>query len=412
MNTREYIVNVLMRVVYEHGYAGLIMRNEKNIPEADMPFVSEAVYGVLRNYEYLEAQWHRFAKKASKRNAILLDFGIYQMFFMDSVPAYAAVNETVRMGGRERGFINAVLHKVMDAGLTKAEGNGIRETAERTSHPLWLMNMWKAHYGEETAVMIAEADQRRRPVTGRINTLRTAREELEKDQGVHFLNEISFRYDGQITKMMAFREGKVLVQDYHSALVPLLLDVKPGMKVLDTCAAPGTKTQETAMLMKNEGSITACDLYEARCSLIDRLMSETGVSIVSSRQMDASQPGNFEEETFDRILIDAPCSGLGDLSRKPEIRLHLKPENIDELVKTQAEILSSCSAYLKKGGRLVYSTCTLNRKENENQIKAFLKNHEDFVLISEKTMFPFEEDSDGFYAAVLERKGPDIECAQ
>ena len=404
MNTREYIVRVLTRVIYEHGYAGLIMRSEKNVPESEMAFVSEAVYGVLRNYSYLEEQWHRFARKASRRSAVLLDFGIYQMFFMDSVPAYAAVNETVRLAGRERGFINAVLHRVMDAGLTDVSGDDLESTARRTSHPLWLMNIWKAHYGAENAIKIAEADQRKRPVTGRINTLRTTSEEISRDSSVHFINDISFRYDGRITSMMAFKEGKVLVQDYHSASVPLLMQLKPGMKVLDTCAAPGTKTQEMAMLMQNKGSITACDLYEARCSLIDKLMDETGTVIVSSKQMDAAVPHVYPDETFDRILIDAPCSGLGDLSRKPEIRLHLKPENLDELSRTQAGILNACSNYLKKGGIMVYSTCTLNRKENEGQIKAFLNTHSDFELLSEKTMFPFEDDADGFYAAVLKRK--------
>lgn len=174
------------------------------------------------------------------------------------------------------------------------------------------------------------------------------------------------------------------------------------MRVLDVCASPGTKTQQIACLMHNRGWIDAHDLYPERVKLIDALMEKTGVSIVHASVHDGKEPYKTNER-YDRILIDAPCSGLGDLSHKPEIRYHVTPESLDELVQLQKEILSANAGSLKPGGKLVYSTCTLNRKENEGQIRRFLKEHPDFELLEERTVFPFEEDTDGFYMACLQK---------
>jgi 16S rRNA (cytosine967-C5)-methyltransferase len=176
------------------------------------------------------------------------------------------------------------------------------------------------------------------------------------------------------------------------------------MEVLDLCAAPGTKSQEIAMFMKNQGKIIACDLYEKRTHLIQDLMTKTGVTICETMVNDATIDKPKWHDQFDRILIDAPCSGLGDLRHKPEIRLHLKPEDLDEITKVQKDILTAAAPYLKQDGILVYSTCTLNKKENENQVKTFLQAHSDYALLEEKTIFPYENGGDGFFMAKLQRK--------
>ncbi len=394
---REIILDILYRVFYDSGYASLLMRKMK-ADEKDAAFIAETVYGTIRSRTLLEEQWKPFAKKTKQKTAVILDFSVYQLFFMD-VPDYAVVNEAVELAGKHEGkFVNAVLRRVIEQGLITSEKPEVKY-----SHPAWIQGLWKAHYGEETALKIMEHDQKKAVSYGRINTLRTSKEEMEKDPALDFIDEICFRFEGSLQKSKAFKEGKVLIQDYSSQQTVKLLEAKPGMKVLDACAAPGTKTQQIAMFMENKGSITAGELHEHRAKLIDELMKRTGVSIVTSRVMDATQKVFFEKESFDRILCDVPCSGLGDLSHKPEIRWHLKPEDLDEITVIQKEILSSCSSYLKKGGILVYSTCTLNRKENENQVKSFLKAHEDFELLSERTIFPFEYDSDGFYMAALRR---------
>jgi 16S rRNA (cytosine967-C5)-methyltransferase len=205
-----------------------------------------------------------------------------------------------------------------------------------------------------------------------------------------------------------FAQGKYVIQDIHAARAAVLLDVQPGMKVLDACAAPGTKTQELAMFMNNEGQVISCDLYPQRAALIQQLMARTGVTIADVQVKDASLEGQFAEGSFDRILLDVPCSGLGDLKHKPEIRWHVQPQDLDQITKIQKRILHANAAYLKTGGILVYSTCTLNRKENEGMIQWFLKEHPGFVREEERTYFPFEDDGDGFYAAKLRKREREI----
>ena len=397
MSARRTILNILVRVMQEHGYASLIMRNMK-ADEKDIPFISETVYGTIRNYSLLEYQWRPFAAKTKPRTALLLDMSIYQLFFMN-VPAYAAVNEAVELAGdKEKKFVNAILRRVQDRGLVIPD-----DPCVRYSHPEWIISLWKAHYGDETALKIAAHDQEKSVVYGRLNTLRMSREQLEATEGVHMVSDTCFRYEGNLAASQMFKEGNVLIQDRSSQEVVSHLDAYPGMRVLDACAAPGTKTQQIAMMMDNVGEIIAGELHAHRSSLITQLMERTGVSIVKAAVMDATLENQFEGESFDRILIDAPCSGLGDLSHKPEIRWHLKPADIDEITKTQKAILNANAPYLKKGGILVYSTCTLNRKENEKQVASFLAAHEDYALCEEKTLFPHEMDADGFYYAKLTR---------
>ena len=397
MMSRKYILDTLEKVFARDGYASLLMRSA---PEnTDMAFVSEVVYGTIRNYSLLEAQWRADAGKTKLRTALLIDMTVYQLFFLDGVPAYAAVSEGVSLAPpRERKFVNAILRKVQGRGLQIPDDPSIR-----FSMPQWILGLWKAHYGEETMRMIAESMQKRGGISGRINTLKADRRDFENDPAFEFVSETAFRYSGSLQKTDAFREGRVLIQDLHSQEVVRMLQPEAGMKVLDACAAPGTKTQQIACLMQDQGSIIAQDLYEARTGLIRRQMELTGVHIVEAVCADAAEQ-RHEDKEFDRILIDAPCSGLGDLRHKPEIRWHLKPEDIDEITLLQKRILEASAAALKEGGILVYSTCTLNKKENDGQVNRFLQAHPEYELLEMKTLFPFEDDSDGFFAAKLRRK--------
>ncbi len=407
-SARAYAWKALNRIVLEHGYASLILRGMEGYSRSDRALISELVYGTLRNYTRLSYQWGDLAAHVKQKTAVLLNMSVYQLLFLDRIPDYAVINEACSLvSEKEKGFVNAVLHKVQKRGMiAPAFRDELEQTAFETSHPLWLLKLWQAHYGIENAVRIAEADQRRPIVYGRRNPLKISREELFSDRKVRFLEADCFTYDGILTETRWFEEGKVLVQDRASQAVGRLLAAEPGMRVLDACAAPGTKTQEIAAQMQNQGTILALDLYEERVKLIEQLMAKTGVSMVSCRTADASEPiQDAAYASMDRILVDAPCSGLGDLSHKPEIRMHVSPESLDELVRLQASILENASKYLKEGGRLVYSTCTLNRKENENQVNAFLKRHPEFERSSEKTWFPYELESDGFYAAVLTKTG-------
>lgn len=392
------ILDILVRVFSENGYASLMMRRMK-AEDKDTAFIAECVYGTLRNYSLLEYQWRHLSRRTKTRTALLLDMSIYQLFFMD-VPSYAAISEAVDLASKhEKKFVNAILRQVNEKGIIYPQQPDVAY-----SHPKWIMDLWKAHYGEETAIEIMKHDQKKQPSWGRINSLKITKEQAEQYPELHFVDELSFQYEGALQKTDLFREGKLIIQNYSSQQIVKLLDVKPGMKVLDACAAPGTKTQQIAMMMNNEGEITAGELHAHRAGLIEEIMERTGVSIVETKVMDASEKEQFEAESFDCVLLDVPCSGLGDLSHKPEIRWHLKPEDLDELIGLQKAILEANAPYVKKGGTLVYSTCTLNRKENENRIRDFLKTHEEYELVKEHTYFPFEYDSDGFYAAKMIRK--------
>lgn len=404
MNARKTAWNILCRVMLEGGYASLLMRSmPRELSAEDRALVSEIVYGTLRNKDMLERQWKDLAKgRVRPKTAVLLDLSVYQIQYMSRIPLYAVIHEAVELAEkREKGFVNAVLHAVSKQELLDAEGEGLEYEAVKTSHPLFLLKLWSAQYGEETALAIARHDQKPSRVYARINTLKAARKEFEID-GVTFYENDCFSYEGDLVHSTWLAEGKALIQDRASQKIAPLLDVQDGMRVLDVCASPGTKTQQIACLMHNKGVIDAHDLYPERVKLIDALMERTGVSIVRASVHDGTVSLK-ETAVYDRILIDAPCSGLGDLSHKPEIRYHVTPESLDELVQLQKEILSANADSLKPGGKLVYSTCTLNRKENEGQISRFLNEHPDYQLLEEHTVFPFEEDTDGFYMACLKK---------
>ena len=403
MNAREYALDVLYRVFHEHGFASLILRNSP-LSEKDTAFAANLIYGTIRNRSLLEAQWRPYTKgRVRPKTAVLLDLTVFQLFFTDGIPAYAAVSAGVDLAKKqEKKFVNAILRTVQKNGLSVPAGDTAETLAVRYSHPEWIVRMWIRQYGSQQALQILAQDQKEHPVYGRINTLREE-SGLRESEGITMLEDDCFRYAGVLSRSQLFRSGQVLIQDRSSQRVVRELDVQPGMRVLDLCAAPGTKTQQTACLMRNEGSITACDLYEQRCSLIDALMEKTGVTIVETMANDASKT-RFAPESYDRILCDVPCSGLGDLSHKPEIRWHLEPADVDAIIALQAEILDANADALKHGGILVYSTCTLNCRENEGQVRAFLKRHPDYDCLREETLFPDRLDADGFYMAKLRRK--------
>lgn len=398
MNTREKVLDILYRVMKENGYASLLMRQTNDISKEEMPFVSNLVYGVLRNYSYLEFQWRDYAKHTKVKTSLAIDMAIYELFFTNA-KEYAVINETVNLVNKnEKNFVNAILRRIQKEG--KKDSNDIWI---QYSHPKWIVDMWIAHYGEEETLKIVQANQTAGSLVGRVNPLKITKQQLEKDETIHFINEHCFVKDDSILNSSYFKNGEVLIQNPSSIEPVLALDIQNYMHVLDVCAAPGTKTQLISALMHNTGEIIACDLYEHRLDLIRQLMGKCNNTNVKLQMNDATRQ-TFQEESFDRILCDVPCSGLGDLRHKPEIRWHLTPENIDEIIQTQKKILEVSSIYLKENGLLVYSTCTLNKKENTSQIMSFLKRHEDFELLKEQTIFPYEKYHDGFYVAVLRKK--------
>lgn len=403
MNARKVALDCLYQVMVEKKYANLILRERlEKVELKNRGFITQLVYGTLRNYRYCRFQWSHFAKrKVSDQTAILIDMSVYQLLMMDNVPEYAVVNEAVELSSHsQKGFVNAILHKVMKQKIVCPE-----DFAIETSHPEWIYKLWCAHYGEEIAKKICSSNQEEAEVQGRLNTLMMTKEELQQEEGIQFLDDVAFTADFNLIHHPYFQEGKVIIQDYSSQQVVRYLDAQPGMRVLDCCAAPGTKTSQIAMEMKNSGVILAGDIHEHRVKLLEQLMTKLHVEIVQGKVWDATQlDKELSGEKFDRILADVPCSGLGVLKRKPEIKWTCTPDGLDEIVSLQYQILKSVGGLVKPQGILVYSTCTLNKKENEKQIERFLKENEDFECIEEKTIFPFDSHGDGFYIAKMIKK--------
>ena len=413
MKVRDIAFKCLCGIMKKEEFASLVMRyRHDGLSNNDQALLTTIVYGTLRHQMYLRYQWSLYVDNPIDQEiAILMDMSVYQLLFMQKVPHYAVVNEAVQIAhdhkeGTYSRLVNAVLRKISLSGAVKVEeSDEIRKLAIETSHPEWLIRMWIAHYGWEACEKICREDLQQAKVALRVNVMKTTAEELLKDPlFVQGPVADSLYYRGNIVRTDYFRNHDVIIQAVSSQQVVNTLDPQPDDLILDVCASPGTKSFQMAMARNDQGKIIACDIYPKRVELIDKGIKKYGLSSIETKCCDGRMLAYyFTRGTFDKVLVDAPCSGLGTLKHKPEIKYNLKPEDLDDIVKLQAEILAAAGEMVKPQGILVYSTCTLNKKENERQIAAFLADHPDFTLISERTIFPFDEHSDGFYIAKLQR---------
>ena len=421
--SRKTAYEILFEIEKEGAYSNLTINRflEKNRPD-NPAFIRELVYGVLENKilldYYLDKLIPSGIKKVKKKEATLLRLGLYQLIFMDSVPDYAAVNETVTLAkklvrGRE-GFINGVLRGYMKKGSEiklPDESKDLRlYLSIKHSFPLWLIEKWEKQYGMEECKKLLEASNARPKLSIRVNVNKTSREELKdylEEKGYEvtegtFSNRTLHVKGSGLLEDEKYTEGYFSIQDEASTVAADELGAKPGETVIDVCAAPGGKTSAIAELMGNNGKVYSCDIYEHKLELIDKLAERLDLSIIEPTLLDGTS-GNAEwNETADRVLADVPCSGLGVIRRKPEIK-YKDITDFRELVKIQKSILENAVNYEKPGVTLVYSTCIFNKDENELQVKAFLENNNGFELISEKQFLP-TEDIDGFYVCKMIKK--------
>ena len=413
MNERYEAFQILKKVMLEDGYASLLMRNRfSNATKQEIALVTTLVYGTLQNQYFVRYQWEYLVnKKVSKEIGILLDMSVYQLWKLDKIPAYACINDAVNIskkiaGGSYSNLVNAVLRNVVRNGFKEVVGDEVKQLSLMTSHPEWLIRMWKAHYGWDVTKSLCEYSLLVKPMVARVNPLLASKEELLKNpkftEGK--LAPMALYYDGNLLDSEEYKSGKVSIQDEASQMVACLVDPKDDDCILDMCAAPGTKAIQMAQMMHNKGRIVCLDIHKHRVELIQKGVEKHGISIIEAKCMDATTCDSLNE-SFDKVVLDAPCSGLGVLGQKPDLKLRIQPENVDEIVALQKELLETASTVLKDGGTLVYSTCTLNKKENEKQVENFLKRHEEFTLVSQRSYFPYEFDSDGFYMAKLVKNG-------
>lgn len=414
MKGRELAFQILCQVYLDKAYSQLLIKNSLDkVEKKEQAFVVNVVYGTIQNYRYVEYMWKKFANKVDdKKIKVLLSMSVYQLLCMDSIPSYAVVNEACELARRVHKryvpFVNGVLHNVIkDNHEIEVEDEDERFSIE-LSHPTWMYKMWKKHYGEERARKICYADNEVPYSTARVNTLKATKEELIKKYGFiegKLSEDALYLPSGNLSALEGFALGEFTIQDEAGQMVALMSHVKAGDKVLDACAAPGSKSMHMAALMKNEGEIIAHDIHAHRVKLMEEAASRLGVTCLKAKVADSLQCQEmYEKESFDVVVLDAPCMGLGVMGRKCDIRLNTKMEDMDGILELQRALLESVYPLVKKGGTLVYSTCSLNRKENENQSKAFRDRHPEFICESERTIFPFEYHSDGFYICVMKRE--------
>ena len=411
MNIRQEAYVILRDIHLNQDYANLSMRGRlQSFEIRDRSLISQLVYGSLQNYRYVRYLWSQFVEgQLEEEIAILLDMTSYQLLFLDRLPAYAIINDAVEISkgicyGKYQKLVNAVSRKLQKLSLN-FDIKDEKDLALKTSHPDWLVQLWIAHYGYEFTKGFCFYNNTIRKSAVRVNTLKTTRETLLNDTNfvAGELSANALYYEGNILESKYYQKQEIIIQDEASQYIGEILGVQKGERILDACSAPGTKALQLAIAMENTGEVIALEPYEHRVQLIRNHIEIYGVKNVQAIQMDAREISSSGLGEFDRVLVDAPCSGLGTLRHKPDIKLRIQPEDIDALVILQAELLKETAKSVKEKGILVYATCTVNKKENEKQIEKFLKEHPEFELIEERQIDPLQYQTDGFYYAKMRR---------
>ncbi|MGI6509956.1 MAG: 16S rRNA (cytosine(967)-C(5))-methyltransferase RsmB [Erysipelotrichaceae bacterium] len=398
MSEREVAFNCLCKITIDRQFSNIVLKNCQD----NSPLVTQLVYGTLRNYRLLRAVWSKYARKMPPvKICQLLDMATYEILLLDK-PEYATVNEIVNIAkkikaGSQVNFVNAILRKVSKDDIENLP------LAVRTSHPDWLVSLWTAHYGQEICEKICFDNLNDGKVALRANSLLTDEKKLLEDDRFYrgFVDGCLY-FKGNIIETDYFKNNQVIIQSESSQLAVKEIGVRENQTILDLCAAPGSKTIQLAMELKNTGLVISNDIYDFRVDLIKQNVERYGLyNVVTSIYDGTKIDEKYQKNSFDVVLLDAPCSGLGTLKHKPEIKINTTPQDLDDLADLQKQLLKAAALMVKKDGVLLYSTCTLNKKENEKQVQWFLKEYPNFTLESEKTIFPFDYDSDGFYIAKL-----------
>ena len=440
-SARQLALELLLKSECNGAFSNLALDavlSQATLEQRDKSFISALYYGVLERKITLDHIVSQYSKlpiaKISPDVMNILRLGLYQLLYMNAVPDSAAVNESVNLVETVRkksakSFVNAILRQFIRDGkeirYPDADKSPIPYLSIVYSCPEWLVSQWLADYGREATEQILSASLGEPPITLRVNTTKVTAEELCRllsEENVSAKphptveNCLILKKAGDIERLSAYRKGLFHVQDIASQLCCMALDPKPKDYVLDLCAAPGGTTFTIAILMENQGKLIACDLYPKRTKLVENGANRLGLSAIQAIPANANE---FHPEFCgaDCVLCDVPCAGLGVIRRKPEIK-YKKPEELDRLPEIQYNILCNASNYVKTDGRLVYSTCSLSKKENEQVVARFLESHPAFSLQAFPdsfplkrnaesgmiTLFPQSDGSDGFFIALLKKQ--------
>ncbi len=442
---RHQAVEILTRVSQSDAFAGDLLdaclEKQSLSRTADGRLLTHLVYGVLRMQGHLDWILARLYRgnylKMEENIKNVLRTGLYQLQFSDRLPAFAVVDEAVKITRRvqpaARGLVNAVLRSYLRSpgpwSFPDENKNPAEYIAAFHSHPLWLVEEWLNVFGRMETEALCAANNELPPLTARANTLKSGRRELiEKLAGENFqAEETRLSPDGirlsssslPIQKTLFFADGLLRLQDEASQLVAYLVNPRKGQKILDACAGSGGKTTHLAALMKNEGVIVALDRDAEKLVQLQNDAARMGITIVKTARVDLERPLSAQyQNAFDTVLVDAPCSGTGTLRRNPEIKWRLKPKDIHLYADLQQSILQNAGAAVSKNGFLVYCTCSLFSQENDRVVRRFLADFPQFQLllpdspvvqglIDSRGLFrsyPHRHSMDGFFGAVFRRR--------
>jgi 16S rRNA (cytosine967-C5)-methyltransferase len=401
--SRKVCVDIVEQVLTQNAYSNIVLRNNLNkfkFEDKDKSLITEIVYGTIKYKYTIDAILEHYLKKGTKGIDTyvlnILRTAIYQIRFLDKIPNFAAVNEAVEIAKKYKSvgaskLVNGVLRNYL-RNLDKCyynKENVVEALCFNYSFDKWLVNMFINQYGITTTEKILKGLNEKPAVTVRVNNLKTTYDEafssLEKygynvDEGYVSPEAIIINKGKSIEENPLFKDGKITVQDESAMLVAPSLGVKEGFVVLDLCSAPGGKTTHISELMNDNGIVRAFDIHENKLSLVKANAKRLGINNITCYQMDASIFNKDLENMADAVLIDVPCSGLGIIRKKPEIKYTKQINGVKDIIRVQRKIMKNASKYVKVGGTLVYSTCTINKKENENNINWFLKEFPQYSL--------------------------------
>ena len=374
MNQRLISLKILIKTIKDESYSNLLMRNELNkLEPIERKFCTELVNGVLRNYEFLEYQYKDELKEStSLKNKIILSMALYERFYLKKQD-YVVNHEYVELADSkfDKSFINAVLRKVVSIKEPK-------EDNVKYSLPKWIYSLLSSQYDEITLRKIINVYHKVPSVYYRINKSKVSMDRIK----ANVIDDDFFTSDNNLLLSNEFNKGYYYVQDYNSGQLYKHLDLQANNTLLDVCSAPGSKLFNCLDIIKSSNAY-ANDIYPNRVELIKKAANRLGFDGINYLNYDGLDINNHLDIKFDRILLDAPCSGLGVIGRKPDLKFHIKPNSLDELEKLQADLLDCISLLLADNGILLYSTCTLNKKENDRQIIKFINRHPDFKVLEE-----------------------------
>lgn len=419
-NTRELALDMLLAIDRDGQYSHLVLRDVLDkyqyLSKQERAFLTRLTEGTVERMLTLDYVIDHFSKtKVKKMKPLireLMRLSVYQIMYMDGVPDSAVCNEAVKLARKRgfsglSGFVNGVLRSVARGWKDVAFQN----ESVRYSVPEWIIDGWNADYGRDVTEKMLEAFMQPAKITVRTNTQKCTPEELkdrlsqegvtvEAIEGISYAFALSgFDY---LAGLGSFQDGWFYVQDISSMTVAHAADPKKGDYIIDVCAAPGGKSSHLAELLDGSGMVEARDLTEYKVGLIEENILRHDLHNMKAVQQDATLFDEASVEKADILICDLPCSGLGVIGRKSDIRYKMTAEKAHDLAVLQQEMLDTVWKYVKRGGKLIYSTCTIHKEENEDNVAAFLQKHPQFTLVEQRQIFPMEG-SDGFFVAKMIR---------